>query len=190
MKMKHKTNNRSGFSLGEVLLSVTVLLVGILVLITLMSKSVQSALYSRDVITATELAQEGVELVRNVRDNQFADGASDVFTHAIFIRNHCQIDPVNLNGASCDMNYGAEDQYVLGYSFPLGFRYATATKSKFSRYVNIDYNPGQKTAVVTSFVHWGTTIPKNATAPTLASCTLVNRCVYVQDVLKAWYKML
>ncbi len=58
-----------GFSIGEVMVAMFILLVGIVDAIFLTVRSVSGLHDSRDAVIATLLAQEGVELVRNVRDN-------------------------------------------------------------------------------------------------------------------------
>ena len=82
-----------GFSIPEVALSVFVLSVGIMSIIALMSSSLRYSLQTNDVIIATDLAQEGIELVRNVRDNDFASGGIG-FSSPLFRagRPYCRID--------------------------------------------------------------------------------------------------
>lgn len=58
-----------GFSIGEVMVAMFILLVGMVDAIFLTVRSMGELYDSRDAIIATLLAQEGVELVRNVRDN-------------------------------------------------------------------------------------------------------------------------
>jgi Tfp pilus assembly protein PilV len=58
-----------GFSIGEVMVAVFIMLVGIVGAIMLTARSIQDLGDSRESIVATLLAQEGTELVRNLRDN-------------------------------------------------------------------------------------------------------------------------
>lgn len=67
--MKIKAKNKKGFSIGEVLIAMFILLIGIVDAIFLTVRSVGDLKSSRDAVIATLLAQEGTELVRNVRDN-------------------------------------------------------------------------------------------------------------------------
>ena len=57
-----------GFTLIETLVAVSFLIFAIIAPLTLVSKSLSSALYARDQVTAYNLAQEGIEAVRAVRD--------------------------------------------------------------------------------------------------------------------------
>ncbi len=59
----------SGFTLLETMVAVTLLAVAIVAPMSLTAQSLASAYYARDQITAFYLAQEGLEAVRNVRDN-------------------------------------------------------------------------------------------------------------------------
>jgi Tfp pilus assembly protein PilV len=57
------------FTLLETMIAVTLLAVSIVAPMTLTAQSLKSAYYARDQVTAFYLAQEGLEAVRNVRDN-------------------------------------------------------------------------------------------------------------------------
>lgn len=173
-----------GFSLGEVLLAAFVLTAGLLSVTALMASSLRNSLESRDVITAVELSQEGIELVRNVRDNDLASGG-DGFTAFNPGRRHCRADH-NDPVASLDCNpaQGSVSRYYLQYSSGLYAHISTAA-SRFSRYIFIDYNPGQDQALVKSFVFWGGAglPPANGNS---SSCTVANTCVFTEVTLTAW----
>ncbi|MFA5126922.1 MAG: prepilin-type N-terminal cleavage/methylation domain-containing protein [Patescibacteria group bacterium] len=76
----------SGFTLIEVLLALTIFAIGILAVITLSDANVRLAKESADRVLVANLAREGIELVRNVRDsnwlkiedNQTDCGGSDI----------------------------------------------------------------------------------------------------------------
>lgn len=61
--------NKRGFSIAEVLVAMFILLVGIIDVIYLTSRGVTETHSATNAVIATMLAQEGTELVRNVRDN-------------------------------------------------------------------------------------------------------------------------
>ncbi|MDD3614106.1 MAG: prepilin-type N-terminal cleavage/methylation domain-containing protein [Candidatus Pacebacteria bacterium] len=67
MKNQREKNNK-GFSLVEVMVSIGVILVGFTGALTLINRSIafHDLAYSR--LTASYLAQEGIEIVRNLRD--------------------------------------------------------------------------------------------------------------------------
>jgi prepilin-type N-terminal cleavage/methylation domain-containing protein len=58
-----------GFTLLETMVAVTLLAVAIVAPMQLTTQSLATAYYARDEITAFYLAQEGLEVVRNIRDN-------------------------------------------------------------------------------------------------------------------------
>src|SRR3989338_503600 len=66
------TDNRrltTGFTLIETLVAISLLTVAIVVPMSLVTKSLSTAYYARDQVTAFHLAQEAIEIVRHVRDN-------------------------------------------------------------------------------------------------------------------------
>jgi Tfp pilus assembly protein PilV len=105
-----------GFSMAEVLLSVFILIVVIVPVIQALTKSMNGSVDSQSSIVASELAQEGVELVQNVRDNDFACRASgfascssdDGFRKFPGDRKYCRIDfdgnNTNATGAAGNYN--------------------------------------------------------------------------------------
>lgn len=84
-----------GFSFIESMVAVVVLSTGIIVSVSLISKALQQTLDSRNQVIAGLLAEEGVELVRNIRDNNWASGLGS-FTakglNAAGGTRHCRID--------------------------------------------------------------------------------------------------
>ncbi|GEM_PF-452314 len=66
--LKPRTYNLRGFTLIETLVAVTLLTVAVVAPMTLTARSLSTAYYARDQITASHLAQEAVEAVRAIRD--------------------------------------------------------------------------------------------------------------------------
>lgn len=79
-----KTTSR-GFTLVETLVAVMLLSIAVVAPMSLASKSLGSAYYARDQITAFYLAQEAIEAIRSIRDSQILtiaqnpEGAPDIF---------------------------------------------------------------------------------------------------------------
>ncbi|MEI7621826.1 MAG: prepilin-type N-terminal cleavage/methylation domain-containing protein, partial [Candidatus Moraniibacteriota bacterium] len=60
---------KAGFSLVEVLIALLILTMGITALVAMLAKNNKEIIATRDQLIATNLAQEGAELVRNNWDN-------------------------------------------------------------------------------------------------------------------------
>ena len=67
--MKKNNKTKKGFSIGEVMVAMFILIFGIVSAVFLTAQSVKQIGESRNAAIATLLAQEGTELVKNVRDN-------------------------------------------------------------------------------------------------------------------------
>jgi len=68
--MMHVRTYIRGFTLVETLVAIALLTIAIVAPMTLTQQSLSSAYYARDQITAYNLAQEGIESVRAIRDGQ------------------------------------------------------------------------------------------------------------------------
>ena len=66
-----RVNDKKGFTLVEALVAITILTVGILSGLILTSRSLYSVSIIQDRLRAAMLAQEGIELVREIRDTNF-----------------------------------------------------------------------------------------------------------------------
>jgi Tfp pilus assembly protein PilV len=71
-------NATTGYSLVEVLVAISILMISIIGPITIAAKSLQSAQYARQQNTAFFLAQEGITMMNTLRNN----GALDAYTNA------------------------------------------------------------------------------------------------------------
>lgn len=171
----------------EVLLSVFVLSVGLMTIVAVISGSLRYSYETRDNIIATGLAQEGIELVRNVRDNNLitSDGF-DTYFHDN--REHCMISVTT--DLDCNNVRGAIARYHLQYSGGL-YTDVDNTEERYSRFIYIDYRDsgGDKRALVRSFVVWGSFAPTVANIPNdgnPANCNASPNCVYTETFLTAW----
>lgn len=82
MKQKNKKifscfyDNR-GFGLIEVAVSIYIITMGLLGLMSLVTQNIQTQYVNKFTIIASELAQEGLELARNIRDDNWKDESID-----------------------------------------------------------------------------------------------------------------
>ena len=164
-----KIKNKKGFSIAETLIAVFILVVGLVSLIFLTANSMKNSMDSRDQIIAGALAQEGVELVRNIRDTNLASGASNIFQNIPDTSTGC-IDYSNSSVSSCGYQL-----YLSGSNFYLHSSSGTIPTKFFRKIIisTLDAN----TKSITSYVSW------NGSAPDTTKCNAANKCVSVQDTL-------
>jgi hypothetical protein len=191
--MNGKRKKLNGFSLGEVLLSISVLTVGVLPVMAAMTKGFQSSLGSRDVIVASGLAQEGAELVKNVKDNNVLAGyasLSEWLPSSGSTWNDCHIDagdPVLSPGNEISCGSGASAfRLSMQPSNYLGHG-GTGEATKFNRRILLDYGgSGNERVTCVSAVYWGQGYTPSSIADTRANCKVNNKCVYAESVLTPW----
>lgn len=182
-KEKFILEKKRGFLMTEAVLSLFVLTVGLTTVLALIASSMRNSFNSRDTIIAVELAQEGVELVRNVRDNAVVNTPTTPFlAFPPSTTKHCRIDYVS--ALTCTVAWTPPTNYVLQYTASGFYAHSGGTATKFSRYMYVDYN-GTDTAIVKSFVYWGTAPSFGAGGDTTA-CTAQNMCVFTEITLTDW----
>lgn len=181
------SNRTKGFTIGEVVLSSFVMTLGIVSVLGLITFSFQSSVESQNLIVASELAQEGVELVRNIRDNALVDkiatgSPTDVFSVGNWpagVNSRCIIDYNDVALSCGDPN----PQLVLTG----GFYGHSAGAGRFYRLLKIDHTGGSDTARVKSFVTWQNPESNlNGVGGDTAWCTIANKCTYTEVFLTEW----
>ena len=170
LKMK-LTKNKKGFSFLEVMITVAVLSIGILAMLALIASSIGSSTNSRNSIIASELAQEGIELVRNIRDNNFISNPSDPF-----INLDCNCDWK----ISYDTALSSGGPYQLNYDSGGFYSHSSGTATKFYRKVGIILG-ANASRIILSTAWWN----GDPNAPT--PCNIANKCVYIIDTLADWW---
>jgi prepilin-type N-terminal cleavage/methylation domain-containing protein len=188
--MNHfKTKKIKGFSMPEVLISMFVLTIGLVAVISVINASLRSSYETRDALVATELAQEGVELVRNVRDNNFASGGDGFDNPTVFstLTRHCRIDWNDaVSNLDCNILQGAQSRYNLQYRNGL-FAHVNTSRERYARYIYIDFDSsGGDRALVRSFVGWGSFDVTSINLGDPARCNASTQCVYTETFLTSW----
>lgn len=126
-------SHKRGFSLIEVVVSVTIFIVVMIGVTALISLNITNAALLRNRLIAANLAQEGIEIVRNIRDNNF-------------LAPEDQPVPWNQNLGNGDWRVAYDSQSLLSWNNqPLRFHPATGlfdyntpgNASIFRRTVNI-----------------------------------------------------
>lgn len=194
MKNKYlKNKHRSGFSLIESILAVAVLSLGIVGVIPLMSAGLNEAMKSRDQMTAAMLAQEGIEIIQNIRDNNWAAGRSSFSTETF----PAFSSPLPSNKTNCIVNYDTKDvdDSNCGVAVPgktelfikndyYMHTSSGTTATKFMRKLDMTLAglSGAQTLTVTSMVVWSRT-----DFPAVSDCDTINQCTYASLTLTEWY---
>ena len=74
MKIFSKKQNKNGFSIVEVIVAVGIITIGIIPIITLFNQNLRSEIKNKNILIATYLANESIEIVRQKRDNNWSAG--------------------------------------------------------------------------------------------------------------------
>ncbi len=157
----------------ETMIASFVITVGLVGAVALFGPAIRFSDASSDYIIASTLAQEGVELVRNIRDNNMLTGTFD--TGISTDGTYC-IDYADSAVASCGDGalYQSSGWYVHN---------VTSEKSLFRRNIYIDHSADK--IDVYSYVVWRDgSFPSTLVDP--SSCTRANKCVFAQATLTNW----
>lgn len=87
--MRTKETTQRGFTLVETFVAMTILLVAIVAPMTIAQRGLQSSFFSKERITATYLAQEGIEALRLYRDTHMLDGDDWIEMGSADFRTEC-----------------------------------------------------------------------------------------------------
>lgn len=136
------------FTLLETLVAVSVLLMALLGPFSVAQQALRSAYYARDQVTAYYLAQEGVEFVRALRDENYLTGAGWLDgIGAVCTGTPCIVDYPNFTYAACPEGVCP----VLKVSANGGlYNHTSGTDSPFTRYVLLTTSPTNPDQVIVS----------------------------------------
>lgn len=158
-KMNYKPKNlKSGFTILETIVALTIFSVSILGIVVITGRGISDLSIAKDKLTGLYLAQEGIELARNVRDNHLL--SSDDNYWATFLSDisactgtsGCTINPtLNTNPTACSTSDGC---YITanGTSGRF-FGRSTGPLEKFYRKITM-VSDGNNRVTVTSTVKW------------------------------------
>lgn len=184
-KMSKICMKKQGFSIIEVLISLTIMTLGLAAISTLMASSIRNSNDAKNQMIAAGLAQEAIELVRNFKGNEptfksdppaKADGEYRIdvtTTFAAFSNN-----PSSKQLYRLPENINAGGFYT--HSQPVG-----SVATKFYRKVVINNDAANKQIRITSYVSWS---PSAATefpeGNDIDKCKVANKCVSIISVMQ------
>lgn len=146
---KKKIQNRSGFMMIEAVFSIFIVGVILVTFMAVMASSYRTEFAKRDLIVASNLAQEGIEIVRNIRDNNWkATPAKKAFEAPFPVDGPHGFDYEDntvYSSSSCSVLRGHTGGF---YNCPAG----GGAPTKFSRTVTITTNGSAKDII--SVVTW------------------------------------
>ncbi len=148
-KNKKHQADASGFTLIEIMIVLFIVSVGLVGVLGLIVQNIQSHDYNRSNLVAYQLAQEGIELVRNARDNNWRASRSFMngLEEGLYIADYQDEELVPYDGLpdSTELHIDSNGFYVHDLS---------AKPSGFSRIIKISEGPEEKSFKVNSLVTW------------------------------------
>jgi prepilin-type N-terminal cleavage/methylation domain-containing protein len=167
-ELKNKLNNK-GFTLIETLVAIAVLMIAVAGPLSIAHKALTGALYAKNQSIASFLAQDEMELIKNIRDNYLVDNNTYPWWSNVIAgtncngdnedtsyNNICGLDIVgsNISEGSCNLRGNC----LLWFSFNRGYVYEDSADSEleetiFTRYFFIERN-GVADPVATVVVKW------------------------------------
>jgi Tfp pilus assembly protein PilV len=151
-----------GFTLMEAIVAIFVIITGIVGVMTLITFTITSAQISKDKLIAAYLAQEGIEIVRNIRDTNWLEQYTNPnpWDEGLSVAECSGTCDEAINGCRVDYTYSEQPdpslpaytgQYLNidgnGY-----YSYLAGTQTKFKRKIVI--TPGVDILEVCSRVEW------------------------------------
>lgn len=160
----NKFSVKKGFTLLEALVAISILMVAVMAPITIAQKGLSSAIYSKNQMIASYLAQDALEFIKNRRDQVSINNNSDwqglfIFGDSVkntlcFSEQGCQIDTIKNSSQVLEDILGYSDSSYLKKN-PDGFyQYDSGLDTYFTRQVNIKLINSDE-ALVTVTVKWG-----------------------------------
>ncbi|MBX2866618.1 type II secretion system GspH family protein [Candidatus Kaiserbacteria bacterium] len=155
------TNTHRGFSLVETLVAITVLILAVIVPMRVATQSVKTATLSREQFTATYLAQEGIEYMIALRDDDALDGGDtwswydDISSSCKNSGVGCSVEPTDESIVSCTSDncllYVDEDRSSGAYYTHSS---SAGDASPYTRTIVLEETTSDEEVLVTSTVSW------------------------------------
>jgi len=129
---RKKTTN-TGFSIIEVMVAVAIISVGMFGVVSMMTQNIIVQPVNKNNLIASMLAQEGLELVRQVRDSNWI-GSSTVVGFSSGIPATSTIDIGGFKSSGLDFDDSAANLYIDNNGF---YSHSGATSTPFKRLLTV-----------------------------------------------------
>lgn len=156
MIYRNRQKNRPGFSLVEVITVLLVISIGMMGILNLIVQSIKSQHLNEYTLTAYQLAQEGVELIRARRDNNWRSSLvwNDSLADGAYYMDYTLSAPVSTNGYPNQFGAGRllTNDDGLYYSSPV----SSLPEGQYSRIIslaNLNDGDGERIKVRVN-VYW------------------------------------
>lgn len=186
---KRRTKEKKGFSLIETVIALFVLGIGVMAITQLFASTAKQAQENGRYLTAMGLAQEGVELVRHVRNNNIVQ-EKELFNGIPITSNGCisGFPPENISIVDCNTINLSRLEVPSGAGVYHAYQHSESTPDNaypfFWRKIYVeDLIPG-KAEKITSVVFFREPSSFPSAANISSECTLVRNCVFVSAVLQ------
>lgn len=158
MKRKH---SQRGFTLMETLVAIAILLIAVVGPMSIIGRSLPQSAYARDHAIAINLAQEGIEAVRQKRDSNMINdwnGIDTAWDEGIVDNNNYFVDPrsspmlISCGVSACAPSVLAVRRNPAGWYYQTNLA-STDSTTNFQRYVLISSASSHEKQIL-SFVVW------------------------------------
>jgi len=173
----------------EAMIAAFVLAIGLVAVLQLFSSSLKNSLESRDRIIASGLSQEGVELVRNIRDNNILNG-DDAFQD-IGATGSLTDQKIDVSDPTLSSSANFSDKMLLydnSGSVDIYQHTGGGDDSNYYRQIDVIFDnkstldPDDDELTVNGMVVWKTTsFPID-----YGDCTIANKCIFTTSTLTRW----
>ena len=113
MKKNFLKNKKNGFTLVETLVAIMIFTMSVLAMLSIMSSGITNTTNDKNKIIAGYLAQEGIEYVRNIRDNFALYPANGSWND--FVNTMTPCSDSNLNGNACGFNSATTPTNLISF---------------------------------------------------------------------------
>lgn len=161
IQKKSEKVSQSGFTIIETLVAITILMVAIVGPLTVAFKGLSAAVYARDQMIGSYLAQDAMEFIKNMRDNNKLSSTPRSWLYGLDLclagsGGTCRVDTQTLDGDIRSCNITNESCARLWLDDTKGYNHQSlGAKSQFSRVVSIipsvNGNPEAKVKVTVAW---------------------------------------
>lgn len=139
-KTKYFINNKGGFTILETMVAIAIFSIGLVGISSLFLQTMQAESLNAGYLKASMLAQEGVELVRNVRDENWLDQSATSWDRYIADGGADTTFVIDYNPASIYFNPDTLDssETILSIDANNFYSHSGVTPTNFRRLITID----------------------------------------------------